>query len=150
MASHGSSSSPPPRRSFGWGTLLAWVLSLSLTAAGLRNALAPEPGLEAQARDLACAGPTLSPPALSAAATPSGAVSTTPAGKPASSATAAPAGKPAMPPATSTCRLQPTRWESGPIGRHFEFQGPPAPGTVRVQCRREYIALGDYRCLVVP
>lgn len=124
-----SSSLARPRPS-SWGSLVPWLVCLGLTAAGFRNALAPEPGLEERARDLACTGSALAPPAAVSSPRPGKASVITPAAPP--------------------CRLQATRWEAGPLGRSFDFQEQAASRPVRVQCRREYVAAGDYVCGVVP
>ena len=124
-----SSSSPPRSKRSGWGSLVAWLLCIGLTAAGLRNALASEPGLEALALAAACAGPSPAPLPSASAPRP---------------------GKPLAPPPAAPCRQRPTRWESGPLGRSIEFQPPGGGAPVHVQCRREHIALGEYRCTVVP
>jgi len=117
----------PTSHGSGWGSLLGWALCIGLTAAGLRNALATEPGLERMALDAACAG-TAAAPAFSS-----------PAPRP---------GKgPAAPP---PCRLRPARWESGPVSRNLELEPPGGGSPVRVRCQREHIALGDYRCTAVP
>jgi hypothetical protein len=152
-----TTSPPAPRRSTSWPALLTWVLAIGITAAGLRNALVPEPLLEGQARDVACGGSGLlitaeSPvgPAVTPSVSSKGA-----AGKPSASA---PSGKlPGAPPSvqvpaapvTAPCRLQITRWESGPFGRSFEFQEAGLSRPVLVQCLREYYAVGDYRCAVL-
>jgi hypothetical protein len=153
-----ATSPPAPRRSTSWAALLTWVLAIGITAAGLRNALAPEPLLEGQARDLACGGSGLpiSAESLVGPADTSAASSKGAAGKPPASAPtgklpgATPSAKPPAAPVAAPCRLQITRWESGPIGRTFEFQEAGLSRPVRVQCLREYYAVGDYRCAVAP
>jgi hypothetical protein len=152
-----TTSQPAPRRSTSWAALLTWVLAIGLTAAGFRNALAPEPLLEGQARDLACGGsglPITAESPVGQAVIPSVSLKGA-AGKPPASAPtgklpgATPSAKPPAAPVAAPCRLQITRWESGPIGRTFEFQEQGMSRPARVQCLREYYAVGDYRCAVV-
>lgn len=124
------SATPALPRQTPWGRHLFWLLVLGLSIGGLRNTLALEPRLDAQAREAACA---VAPPA------PALSVSAAPA-----AANARP-GKPAPPPPPPPpCRLQPTRWERGPLGRTFDYEGGAT--RVRVDCRREYLVLGEYAC----
>jgi len=115
------------------------LLLVGLAIGVLRNALALEPQMEAQARDAACGvAPAAPPPAMSATSSSSAipAPSTARPGKPAP--------PPLPPPAQPPCRLQLTRWERGPVGRTFEFENGAT--RVRVDCRREHLVLGDYAC----
>lgn len=113
-----------PRPS-GWSSVLLTLLLLALVAAGLRNALALEPTLEAQAHNTACASP-LAP------------------ANPSSPPTAPPPRKPPPPP----CRMQLTRSENNVLARTFVYE--TSTTRTRIQCRRDYWALGDYHCDKAP
>src|SRR5262249_27239608 len=118
-----NSSEPAPRRS--WLSGLFSLTLLGLTVCGLRNVFAFEPELESLALEAACA-PSAAAPVVARPVT-------------------APAGHSGIAPDPAPpCHLQLRGWERNPLGRTFMYEG--GRGLVRVQCWREYWALGDYRC----
>lgn len=120
------SSRPPTTNSFSTLSFLLGLVFLATMALAARDALTQDPAVVAQAREVACAEMSRSTAPAPPAARPR-----------------APQVKPELP-ATSTCPLQMTRWESSLLRRQIELES----GKTRayIVCTRRYLVLGDYEC----